>query len=124
MLDSYTDLINSQLLYIATVSDDQTPHLIVVSAAQVINTHTHTHTSGEILIADVQMQQTKSNLLKRPTICLMSLDPKTQTGIKIIGTAQYFTTGKYFDLVKKTADSAYPPKGAVLVTAQKIIVVE
>jgi hypothetical protein len=66
------------------------------------------------------MKQTIENLEKNNNACLAVWD-KNWHGYKLVGTAEYFTSGKWKEFVDKIPENKNEsPKGAILVTTSKI----
>lgn len=92
-------------IILATVGENGHPHAnIVISLGFVDN---------KLLVADCQMRTTIKNLQANKQICVIG------GYIRIKGTVQIFTAGKYFDLAVKQS-KGYQVKHAVLITSKKI----
>lgn len=117
---TYQDLINRKPIHIATVNVHNNPNLAVASDVMVIG-------KNLLLISVNEMVNTQENIKYNPNVVLTSFDEDFK-GIRIFGTAEFFTEGKYYDLCNKTffgngeisPFGATKPKGAILVTVQKL----
>ena len=106
-------IIEENPIALSTVSNNK-PNVIPVAYVKVVS-------ENQILITDNYMKQTKENLEKNNNVCLAVWD-KNWNGYKIIGTAEYFNEGEWYNLVKKIPENEKEPcKGAILVTISKII---
>lgn len=98
----------------ATVNKDSKPNVIAVAFVKVVS-------NNRVLISDVCMKQTKENLKRNNNVCLAVWD-KNWDGYKLIGTAKYFSEGKWKKFVEKMPDNKNsPPKGAILITISRLI---
>jgi predicted pyridoxine 5'-phosphate oxidase superfamily flavin-nucleotide-binding protein len=108
-----TEIIEHNPIVLATTTPEGMPNAIAVAAAQVIDKTT-------ILVTDVFMNQTLKDIAHKPDITVLAWD-KDMTGYKMIGRAEYYTTGKWFDMVKTLPDNYnLTPKGAVIIRVEKI----
>lgn len=110
------EVIESNVLSVATVSEDNKPHCIAVVYAKVVD--------DKIIITDNYMAETVKNITQRPSI---SIAVYTRTwekkcwGYEIRGTAKYFSEGKWRDFVKTIdGNKNEPAKGAIVITVEKI----
>jgi uncharacterized pyridoxamine 5'-phosphate oxidase family protein len=77
---------------------------------------------GKIVITDNQMRKTKSNLLKNKAVFLLIFAKDYSYGLKLSGKAEYHSTGGYFNFVRGlAANKGYSPKGAVVITVDKVV---
>ena len=101
---------------IATTSADGSPNLTPAADVVLLNDRT-------ILIAHNEMRRTVENIRNNARgggIMLLVLDNNFE-GFRIRGTAKYYTSGKYFDLVNQYFKNAKTtPLGAIVVDIQKI----
>lgn len=98
----------------ATTTNDNNPNVIGVAFVKVVS-------DNKILITDNYMNQTIKDILNNPNVCLVVWD-KDFVGYKLIGKAQYFTSGEWLASVKKMKENeGVPAKGAVLIEISKII---
>ncbi len=110
-------LIEENALALATINEDGTPHCIAVAFVKVVS-------KNQIIITDNYMVETRKNLQKNQNIALAiwNKDWKENCiGYYLIGTAEYFTEGKWYNLIKNIPENKGEPcKGAILVTINKI----
>lgn len=67
------------------------------------------------------METTRKNLLENKQIAILAFEEDYSYCLKILGEAEYYTKGEYFDLVKKLeANKDFSPKGAVVITIKDI----
>ncbi len=108
------ELIESNPIALSTVNKDGSPNVIAIACAEVVS-------ANQILITDNFMQQTVENLKVDNRVCLAVWNKDWQ-GIKLIGTVDYLTEGKWARYVKKMKDNkGLPAKGAILFTTSKVI---
>lgn len=106
-------LIEENPLAFATVDEAGKPNVIAVADVKVVS-------KNQILITNNYMRQTKENLKKNNNVCLAVWD-KDWNGYKLVGTAEYFAEGKWYEIVKKIPENKEEPcKGAILVNVTKI----
>ncbi len=107
-------LIEENPLAFATVDNAGKPNVIGVAYVKVVS-------KNQILITDNYMKQTKENLEKNNNVCLAVWD-KDWNGYKLVGNAEYFTSGKWKEFIKKMPENKdLPTKGAILVSVSKLI---
>lgn len=116
----YKDLINGNPMHIATVNKQNNPNLSVASDVKVIS-------ENQILISVNEMVNTQENIKYNSNVVLTTFD-KEWKGLRIFGTAVYYTDGEYYDICTKTffgngevtPFGATKPKGAIVVTVSNI----
>lgn len=107
-------MIEENAVAFATVDKDNKPNVIGVAYLKVVS-------DNQVVITDNYMKQTRENLEKNNNVCLAVWDKKWN-GYKIIGTAEYFTEGKWKEFIKEMSENkGLPAKGAILVTVSKVI---
>lgn len=107
-------LIEEHPLAFATVDVAGNPNVIAVACVKVVS-------KNQILITDNYMKQTKENLEKNNNVCL-AVWAKDWSGYKLVGNAEYFTTGKWKRFVEQIPENkGLLAKGAILVTISKLI---
>jgi len=75
----------------------------------------------ELIITDNYMNQTPKDIQNNKNVCLLVWD-KEMKGYKLIGEAEYLSSGKWLDFVKELPENeGLPAKGAILVKIIKII---
>lgn len=117
---AYKDLIDNKPIHIATVDPENNPNLSVASDVRVTG-------DNEIVISVNEMTHTQENILHNPNVAITAFD-KDWAGVRIFGKAEFFTKGESYDFCKKTFFSngevtpfgATEPKGAIVVTVNKI----
>ena len=98
----------------ATVSKTNKPNVNAVAYVKVVS-------KNQIIITDNYMQQTKENLDNNNNVCLAVWN-KDWKGFKLVGTAEYFSNGKWKKFVEQMPENkGLPAKGAILVTISKLI---
>lgn len=107
-------LIEENSLAFATVDSLGKPNVIGVAYAKVVS-------KMQILITDNYMKLTKENITTNNNVCLAVWN-KDWHGYKLIGNAEYFSSGKWKQFVEQIPENkGLPAKGAVLVTVSKIV---
>ena len=107
------NLIEKNPLAFATVSNNK-PNVIGVACVKVVD-------KNKILITDNYMKSTIKNISLNNNVAIVVWD-KNLNGYKLIGRAKYYTSGKYFEFVKKMKENrGLPTKGAILINISKII---
>lgn len=98
----------------ATITGDNKLNVIGVAFVKVVS-------DNQILITDNYMNQTVKDINQNDNVCLIVWD-KELVGYKIVGQAQYFTTGTWKEFVEKMEENmGLPVKGAILINVSKII---
>ncbi len=115
--DEIKSLIENNPLALATVDEENKPHCIAVSFVKVFP-------PDKLLITDNYMVETIKNLKRNPNVSLVVWNPNWReecVGYELRGKAEYFTSGKWYEIVKKLPENQGEPcKGAILVTIYKI----
>lgn len=107
-------LIEENPMSLATVNDNGTPNVIAVAFVKVVS-------DNQIVITDNYMSQTKNNIQRDKNVCIAIWDSEWN-GKKFVGTAEYFTSGKWKTFIEQLKDNdGQSAKGAILVTLSKII---
>jgi len=108
------NIIESNPVSLSTIMKDGNPNAIGVAYVKVIS-------DMEIVITDNYMNQTIEDIQKNKNVCLLSWD-KDMKGYKLIGQAEYLSSGKWLDFVKNMPENAgLSAKGAILVKVVNII---
>ena len=93
-------------------NDLAVPNLAVVAYVKVID-------DIKLLITDNFLGGTINNISKNNHVCLTTYD-KNWSGLKLHGTAEYFTSGKWLKQVKQMPENkGLPAKGAIIVKVQE-----
>jgi len=110
-------IIEENALGLATTDEKGNPHNIAVGYVQVIS-------KNQLVISDNWLEETIQNIKKNPNVALVvwvSNWKKNCVGYELKGKAEYFTSGKYHEMIKKLPiNKGEPCKGAILVTLNKI----
>jgi predicted pyridoxine 5'-phosphate oxidase superfamily flavin-nucleotide-binding protein len=92
-------------IVLATSSKEGIPNANIVISLGFID--------DKLLVADCQMHTTIKNLKENPNVCVIG------GYFKLKGTAEIFSSGKYFDLcVKENKD--YKVKNAILISVKEV----
>ena len=112
--DRQKELLQEEAVAVASVNDDGSPNLIAVGYAKVVSPAT-------IVITDNFMKHTPENIGRDPRICLAVWTKDWEEGYKFVGKADYYTSGKWVDFVKKMEENKnFPAKGAIVVSVESI----
>ena len=114
-------LIENNIIAFASVDETGKPHNIAVGSSRIIS-------KNQIIVTDNFMKETIQNILKNNNVSLVVWntdwkDIKDCYGYEFIGTAEYFTSGKCFEIIKnryKREGKNFRAKGAILITVNKI----
>lgn len=119
-LTEYKQIINGKPIHIATVTPDNYPNLAVASDVQILD-------DDHLLISASEMTHTQENIQRNPKVAITAFG-KDWKGVRIFGTAEFHTSGKYYDLCQEkffskgevTTFGATKPKGAIVVKTTEI----
>lgn len=119
MLD-YKELIDGKPIHIATVNSDNNPNLSVASDVRVLE-------KDKIIISVNEMNNTQKNIEYNSNVVITVFNEEW-IGLRIFGKAKFYDNGEYFDFCSKTffgngevtPFGATKPKGAIVVTTEKI----
>jgi len=110
-------IIEENALGLATVDKNGNPHNIAVGYVQVIS-------KNQLLISNNYLEETIENIKSNPNVALVvwvSDWKKNCVGYELRGKAEYFTSGKHHETIKKLPiNQGEPCKGAILVTINKV----
>lgn len=107
-------IIENNPVALSTITIDTKPNVIGVTCVKVVS-------DTEMIITDNYMNQTPKDIENNKDVCLIVWD-KDLKGYKMIGQAEYFSSGKWLDFVKSLPENnELPTKGAILVKVSKII---
>ncbi|MCD6550292.1 pyridoxamine 5'-phosphate oxidase family protein [bacterium] len=110
-------LIEENALAFATVDENGNPHCIAVGFVKVIS-------KNQILVTDNYMVGTIKNIQQNPNVALSVWNKEWKekcVGYELRGTAEYFTSGKWYEMIKQIPENKEEPcKGAILITINKI----
>ncbi|MFH0942740.1 MAG: pyridoxamine 5'-phosphate oxidase family protein [Candidatus Beckwithbacteria bacterium] len=105
-------LIEKHPVAIGTTMPAGKPNITPVAYVKVVG-------DSQILITDNFMNQLIKDIQNNPSVTLAVWNPE-MSGYKLIGQAEYFTSGPWFEKVKSIPENKNMPcKGAVLVTVTK-----
>ena len=90
------DMINENVVHLATTSGDGIPNVVPVGGIRVIS-------ESELLIVDVLFDKTKKNLLENPQVAIAVevLGKGAPRGYQLKGRAELFTSGEIFEEAEK-----------------------
>ena len=119
-LFDYTELINDKPIHIATINSNNNPNLCVVSDVRVID-------KNKIIISVNEMNNTQKNIQYNDNVVITAFN-NDWVGLRMYGKAIFYNDGEYYDFCKNTFFSnnevtpfgATKPKGALVVTLDKI----
>lgn len=107
-------LIEGNPLALATVDGSGKPNVVAVACVKVVS-------KNQVLVTDNYMEQTKENLKINKGACLAVWD-KNWSGYKLVGNAEYFSSGRWKHFVEKMPENKnLPAKGAILISISKLI---
>jgi predicted pyridoxine 5'-phosphate oxidase superfamily flavin-nucleotide-binding protein len=114
MISAHKKLIERNTLALATIDKKGRPNVIGVAYARVVD-------KNKVLITDNFMTQTIGNIKHNSAVCIAVWDKKWN-GLKLIGKAKYYSSGKWVRQVKSMKENkGLPAKGAILVSFSKVI---
>ncbi|MFA5358472.1 MAG: pyridoxamine 5'-phosphate oxidase family protein [Patescibacteria group bacterium] len=97
---------------VATVSKSGVPNIIAAEICKI-------NADGSLVLTDNHMNQTVKNIKENKNIAL--LYHYKDLWWKLIGTTEYFTSGKWLDIVRKLpTNKGYQPKGVLIIRVKKI----
>lgn len=104
-------LAKEKVIYFTTSSRDNAPNVVAVESCGIHE--------DKILIADCHLSKSAKNLKENNKVAILVTDNNEYYQIK--GTAEYLTSGKYFEEVTKICDGTkYVAKAAVLISCQEV----
>ncbi len=115
LTDEMMDAIEKNLVFIATASSDGTPNVVPIGFVRPID-------NKRILIVDIYMKKTLSNLEENPKISIIVQNAKEHP-YQFKGTVKIFKSGEFFDEAVEWAQnvmSEVEPKSAILMTIEEI----
>ncbi|MCD4845662.1 MAG: pyridoxamine 5'-phosphate oxidase family protein [Methanosarcinales archaeon] len=94
------DMINENLVHLATTSKDNNPNVVPVGGIRAIS-------DNELLIIDVLFDKTKKNLLENPkvAIAIEVLREGPPRGYQLKGHSTIHTSGKFFEQAKMMVEN-------------------
>ncbi len=110
-------MIEENALGLATTDKAGNPHNIAIGYVQVIS-------KNQLLISNNYIKETIDNIKSNSNVSLVvwaSNWKEVCIGYELKGRAEYFTSGKYFEMIKKLPiNEGEPCKGAILITINQI----
>ena len=124
MSEEIQDMINENVVHLATTSNDGKPNVVPVGGIRAIS-------DSELLIVDVLFDKTKKNLLENPDVAIAVevLGKGAPRGYQLKGRAKIFTSGEIFEEAEKMVEEMrkrwqghtdLKVKSAVLVDVEEI----
>ena len=114
-------MIEENAMGLATVDENGNPHNIAVAYIKVVS-------ENAILISDNHLIETIENLKNNSNVALVVWNNDWEencVGYELKGNAEYFTSGKWIDFIKKIPiNEGESCKGAILVTINQIKVLK
>jgi len=111
------ELIEENALAFATIDENGNPHCIAVGFVKVVS-------KNQILATDNYILETRKNIQENPNVAFAVWNKdwkKNCMGYELRGSAEYFTKGKWYEMIKKIPENKGEPcKGAILITLNKI----
>lgn len=96
----------------ATVGSRGKPHVIGIAFVKVRD--------GKLVITNNYMSSTVKNITKNPSVSIAVWDKKWN-GFRIDGKAKQYTSGKWYEAIKRIKENKGEPcSGAIVVTPTKI----
>ena len=116
----YKEIINRNVMHIATVNKNGNPNLAVATNVLVLD-------ENKIIISINEMINTQENVQYNKNVALTVFDKKDK-GLRLFGTAKFYKSAKYYDLCKKeffpngkiSPCGATKPKGAMIITILRV----
>ena len=110
-------LIEENALAFATVDENGNPHCVAIAFVKVVS-------ANQLLITHNYMVETIENIKRNPRVALAVWNRNWEEkciGYELRGVAEYFTSGKWYEMVKAMPENKNEPcRGAILVTINKI----
>ena len=110
-------MIEENALGLATVDNQGNPHNIAIGYVKVVS-------ENQLLVSDNYIEETIENIKSNPNVALVvwhSNWKETCVGFELKGVAEYFTSGKWVDEIKKIPINKNEPcKGAILIKINNI----
>ncbi|MDO8623449.1 MAG: pyridoxamine 5'-phosphate oxidase family protein [archaeon] len=114
-------MIDGNIMGLATANKKGEPHNIAVGFVQIVS-------KNQLLISDNWIIESIDNIKLNPNVSLVVWNKnweKSCIGYEFRGKAEYFTSGKWIEEIKKLSiNKREPCKGAILITINKIKVLD
>lgn len=115
--DELKKLIEENALAFATINENGNPHCIAVAYVKVVS-------DNQILITNNYIIETVKNIQRNSNVALTIWNKgwkENCIGYELKGTAEFFTNGKWYEMIKKIPQNEGEPcKGAILIKILKI----
>jgi len=119
-LNDFKELIDNKPIHIATINKDNNPNLSVASDVRVLD-------NDKMIISVNEMNNTQNNIMNNPNVVITAFNEEW-VGLRIFGKAIFYSDGEYYDFCNNTffgnnevtPFGATKPKGAIVVTVEKI----
>ncbi len=101
---------------LATTTKDGIPNVVAIAFGKVIS-------ENQILLMDVFMNKTRTNIEVNPNVAVAVWDMETLKGYQFKGTAHFETSGKIFEEGVQMVKSMMPqltPKAALIVDVKQV----
>lgn len=110
-------MIEENALGLATIDKEGNPHNIAIAYVKVIS-------KNQLLVSNNYIVESIENIKRNPNVSLVVWPANWKEaciGYELKGKAEYFTSGKWHDEIKKLPiNKDEPCKGAILITINKI----
>jgi predicted pyridoxine 5'-phosphate oxidase superfamily flavin-nucleotide-binding protein len=110
-------LIEKNALALATIDENSNPHCIAVGYPKVVS-------KNQIILSAVYIVKTLKNIERNNNVALAAWSRDWEEvcdGYELKGRAEYFTSGKWKEFVDNLSENKDEnPKGAILITVEKI----
>ena len=114
-------MIEENALGLATLNENNEPHNIAIGYVKVVS-------KNQLLISDNYIEETIKNIKSNPKVSLAVWAKNWKEnciGYELRGEAEYFTSGKWVDEIRKIPENMGEPcKGAILIKINKIKVLD
>ncbi|MHC1597779.1 MAG: pyridoxamine 5'-phosphate oxidase family protein [Methermicoccaceae archaeon] len=119
MSEEIREMINENIVHLATASRDGKPNVVPVGAIRAIN-------GSRLLIADVLFHKTKKNLLENPQVALAveMLGKGAPRGYQLKGRATVFRSGEFFEEAEKMIEEMRKVRGRPHLKVKSAVLVE
>ena len=103
--------LEGKIVAFSSIKDAIYPNAIAVEINKVIE-------DNKVLITDNYMNQTLNDIKQNQNVAILIWN--NERSYKLLGEAQYYTEGSYYEMVKPLNDG-YPCKGVIVVEIKTII---
>lgn len=117
MNENVKKVLMDNVWYLSTCSEE--PNVVPVAFKNV-------EADGTLSVGAVLLETTLANIAKNGKVAIAACNPATAEAYQIKGTAKLVTEGPVFEQYAKLAEDtfkgAFPAKGALVITVEKVIV--